>query len=64
MTQNGDDVTPPVAGPNPAPTRAGDDDDMPNREFAETVRKALNVTTNQAAMEQLKPYLSALAKPE
>ena len=57
------EVLPPQAASESA-ARAGDDDDVPNREFAEQVRKALNVGTNAAALEQLKPYLSALAKPE
>lgn len=40
-----------------------DDEDVPNRDFAEQVRKGLNVGTNKAALEQLAPYFAGLAKP-
>lgn len=53
----------PPAESAPATANGGDDgDDMPNREFAERVRKELGVSTNAAAIEQLSPYFAGLAK--
>lgn len=66
------EATEPVAGPVEAAPDAAvraardakdDGDDIPNRDFAEQVRKALNVGTNREAAEQLAPYFAGLAKP-